>query len=172
MDSGDLESRVTALEHQMRDLTGRVRASEQDAAAARILAGAADRDVGEFRNELRDFRQATVAGFNALREDFVDLRSDFGALRSDVGDFRSNVGALQSNVGELESNVGELQSNVGALRSGFGELRSGFGTLQQDVGQGFTEMRGKFDAVAAGQQQIADLLLTIITDQGHNRPIE
>ena len=43
-------------------------------AAARVLAGAADRDVSEIRGELRDFRNATTASFNALRQDFVDLR--------------------------------------------------------------------------------------------------
>ncbi|MDR3655790.1 MAG: hypothetical protein P4L48_08990, partial [Mycobacterium sp.] len=105
------------------DLAGRVQASEQDAAAARVLAGAADRDVSGFRDDLREFRQATAASFNALREDFVDLRSHFG-------------------------------------------------TLQENVDQGFTEMRGKFDAAAAGQQQIVGLLGTIITDQGHSRPTE
>ncbi len=135
MDPGNLESRVTALEQQMRDLTGRVQASEHDAAAARVLAGAADRDVSEFRNELREFRQPTAASFNALREDFVDLRSDFGTLRSD-----------------------------------FGTLRSDFSALSEYVDRGFTEMRGKFDAAAARQQQIVDLLQTIITDPGHRRP--
>ncbi|MCV7220834.1 hypothetical protein H7I95_07855 [Mycolicibacterium elephantis] len=45
MDSGDLESRVSALEEQVQGLTGRVRATEHDAAATRVLAGAADRDV-------------------------------------------------------------------------------------------------------------------------------
>jgi hypothetical protein len=64
-----LEQRVTALESQMRELADRVRASEQDAAAARVLAGAADRDVTEFMGELRDFRRATVGSFNALREE-------------------------------------------------------------------------------------------------------
>ena len=123
MDPGDLESRVTALEHQVRDLAGRVQVSEQDAAAARVLAGAADRDVSEFRDELRDFRRAVAAGFNAVREDFGDLRSEFGGL-------------------------------------------------QVHVNQGFTEMRGKFDAAAAGQQQIVDLLRTIIPEQGRDRPGE
>ncbi|WP_083562770.1 hypothetical protein [Mycobacterium malmoense] len=123
MDAADLEPRVAALERQVRDLAGRVQASEQDAAAARVLAGAADRDVSEFRSELRDFRQATAASFNALRQDFVDLRQDFGDLRDHVD-------------------------------------------------QGFTEMRGKFDATAAGQQQIVDLLQTIITDEGRNGTAE
>jgi chromosome segregation ATPase len=111
MESEDLESRVSSLEEQVRDLSGRVQSSEQDAAAARVLAGAADRDVSEFRGEIRDFRRATTASFNALRQDFVDIRTH--------------------------------------------------------VDHGFTEMRGKFDVMAAGQDQIVELLQTIITDQGH-----
>lgn len=121
MESGDLESRVSALEEQVHDLTGRVRVSEQDAAAARVLAGAADRDVSEFRGEIRDFRRATTASFNSVRQDFVDLRQDFVDLRTHVDN-------------------------------------------------GFTEMRGKFDVMAAGQQQIVELLQTIVTDQGRNGP--
>ncbi|CAA0128306.1 Uncharacterised protein [Mycolicibacterium vanbaalenii] len=117
MESGDLEPRVEALEDQVRDLTGRVRATEHDAAAARVLAGAADRDVGEIRGELRDFRQATTASFNAVRQGFVDLRQDVVDLR-------------------------------------------------EHVDRGFAEMRGKFDAAAAGQQQIVDLLQSVIIDRG------
>lgn len=58
----------------LNDIRRRLRAVEQDAAAARVLAGAADRDVAEIRAEIRDFRNATTASFNALRQDFVDLR--------------------------------------------------------------------------------------------------
>jgi hypothetical protein len=75
MPSDNLESRVSALETQVHELSGRVRANEQDAAAARVLAGAADRDVTEFRGELHDFRRATTTSFNALREDLTDLRT-------------------------------------------------------------------------------------------------
>lgn len=71
----DLEARVAALEVQVRELGERVRHSEHDAAAARVLAGGADRDVTEIRTEIRDFRQATTASFNAMREDLVDLRT-------------------------------------------------------------------------------------------------
>jgi len=106
----DLEARVAALETQVRDLADRVRNSEQDAAAARVLAGGADRDVEQIRGEIRDFRQATTSSFNAMREDLTDLR--------------------------------------------------------QQMNDGFTEMRGKFDATAAGQQQIVDLLNTLIGQQG------
>jgi hypothetical protein len=123
VESEDLEPRVSALEEQVHDLTGRVQGSEQDAAAARVLAGAADRDVSEFRGEIREFRKATTGSFNALRQDFVDLRQDFVDLRTHVDN-------------------------------------------------GFTEMRGKFDVMAAGQQQIFGLLQTIITVQGHNGTTE
>lgn len=111
MASDDLEPRVEALEDQVRDLTARVRATERDAAAARVLAGGADRGVGEIRGELRDFRQSTTASFNAIRQDFVDLRDQ--------------------------------------------------------VDRGFSEMRGKLDATAAGQRQIVDLLQTMIDKPAH-----
>jgi hypothetical protein len=114
--SDDLEPRVTALETQVQGLTTRVRRSEQDAAAARVLAGGADRDVAEIRAEIRDFRQATTASFNAMREDLTDLRTQMNDRFADVYD-------------------------------------------------GFAEMRGKFDATAAGQQQIVTLLNTLIDQQ-------
>ena len=123
MESGDLEPRVEALENQVRDLTAKVHATQQDAAAARVLAGAADRDVSEIRGELRDFRNATTASFNAMRQDFVDLRQDFADLREHV-DRRF-----------------------------------------EQVDQGFMEMRGRFNAAAAGQQQIVDMLTTIMRER-------
>jgi hypothetical protein len=121
VESGDLEPRVSALEERVRDLTNSVQASQRDAAAARVLAGAADRDVSEIRGEIRDFRHATTASFNAMRQDFVDLRQDFVDLSTHVDN-------------------------------------------------GFTEMRGKLDVAAAGQQRIVDLLHTVIADQGQSGP--
>lgn len=59
----------------LNDMRRRLQAVEQDAAAARVLAGAADRDVTEIRAEIRDFRSAATASFNALRQDFVNLRN-------------------------------------------------------------------------------------------------
>ncbi len=66
--------------------------------------------MNEIRAEIREFRQATTASFNAMRADFTDLRDK--------------------------------------------------------VDKGFIEMRGKFDAAAAGQQQIVSLLNTLIDQQG------
>ena len=126
MEPKDLEPRVAALEGEVRELKRHVRGSEQEAAAARILAGAADRGVSGFRGEIRDFRQAVAGSFNAMRQDFGVLRQDFGVLRQE------------------------------------------FTTLRDHVDRGFTEMRGKFDAAAAGQQQIVGLLEVIIAERGRS----
>src|SRR5215468_12596558 len=89
--SDDLGPRVTALETQVQELTTRVRRNEQDAAAARVLAGGADRDVAEIRAEIRDFRQATTASFNATREDLTDLRTEVTDLRTQMNDRFADV---------------------------------------------------------------------------------
>lgn len=121
MEPDNIEERVTSLESQVGDLTQRVRASEQDAMAARVLAGTADRDVADFEGELRDlrgelhdFRRATMSSFNALRADMSDRFTQ--------------------------------------------------------VGRGFGEMRAKFDAAAAGQQQIVGLIQGLIAERGENWP--
>ncbi|MBU3685098.1 MAG: hypothetical protein FGM25_01660 [Mycobacterium sp.] len=131
----------------LNDIHRRLRAAEQDAAAARILAGAADRDVSEIRAEIRDFRQATTTSFNALRADFVDLRED-------VGDLRGDVGGLRQDVGDLRQDVGDLRENIGGLQGDF-----------SDLGRGFTEVRRKVDATAAGQQRVVTLIESLIDQQ-------
>src|SRR5262249_9166691 len=89
--SNNLEVRVTALETQGQELTTRIRRIEQDATAARVLAGGVDRDVTEIRAEIQDFRQATTASFNTMREDFTGLRKNFTHLRTDFIDLRVEV---------------------------------------------------------------------------------
>lgn len=113
----DLEARVAALETHLRELAERVRHSEQDATAARVLAGGADRDVAEIRGEIQEFREQNTRVLNAMREDLTDLRQ---------------------------------------------RVETGF----TRVDNGFTEMRGKLDGAAAGQQQIVTLLTTLIGQQG------
>jgi len=66
----NLENRVSSLETQVSGLTGRV--------------GACERDVAVFVGEFRDFRRATVGGFNAMREDFTALRTEVTTLRTEM----------------------------------------------------------------------------------------
>lgn len=104
MEGGELEPRVSALEGEVREIRSRLKMSEQDAAAARVLAGAADRDVGEIRAELRDFRRATVSSFNAVREDLVDLRGEVAELRTEMrSKFDLTAAGQQQIVGMLQT---------------------------------------------------------------------
>lgn len=104
MDGDELEPRVSALEGEVREIRARLRISEQDAAAARVLAGAADRDVGEIHSELRDFRRATTGSFNAVREDLVDLRTNLVDLRAEMrSKFDLSAAGQQQIVGMLQT---------------------------------------------------------------------
>ena len=69
----------------MDELRARLRRVEQEAAAARILAGGPDRDVGELGREFRAFRDQNNRVLSAMREDLVDLRErmDQGFARVD-----------------------------------------------------------------------------------------
>jgi hypothetical protein len=142
----DHEARITALETQIGDLAKEVRGTKQDAAAARLLAGAADRDVSEFRGEIHDFRQevrAEIRDFrNEVRAEISGFRAEISGFRAEIGDFRAGTTA-----------------SMNALREDQIDLR-------EKMNAGFAEMRGKFDAAAAGQQQIVELLNTVIARQG------
>jgi hypothetical protein len=112
--SDDLEPRVAALETQVQELTTLVRRSAQDAAAARVLAGGADRDVTEIRAEIRDFRQATTASFNAMREDLTDLRTQMNDRFTDVyNGFAEIRGKLDANAAGQQQIVTLLDTLVG-----------------------------------------------------------
>lgn len=104
MHGDDLEPRVNALEDEVREIRARLKSTEQDAAAARVLAGAADRDVGEMRAEIRDFRRATVASFNAMRDDLNDLRAEMHSRFAEVhSKFDVTAAGQQQIVGMLQT---------------------------------------------------------------------
>jgi hypothetical protein len=75
---GDRDERIEALETDVAALRSRLGRAEQDAAAARILAGGADRDVGELGEEFRVFRDQNNRLLSAMRADLTDLRERVG----------------------------------------------------------------------------------------------
>jgi chromosome segregation ATPase len=93
----DLEARVTALEEQ-------VRQSREDATAARVLAGAADRDVSEFKQLLN----ALIRTTGALRETQVEDHRDIATLKTDVTYLKTEVGSLRADMtsGFTKVNIG------------------------------------------------------------------
>ncbi|KDN21188.1 hypothetical protein [Amycolatopsis rifamycinica] len=86
----DLEARVTALEEQ-------VRHTRQDAAAARVLAGTADRDVSEFKQTLNGHTKV----LNAVRETQIEHGQDISGLKTEVADLRAEMrsGFTKVNIG-------------------------------------------------------------------------
>jgi hypothetical protein len=111
----DLEARVAALENRVEELTQRVRGSERDAAAARVLAGGADRDVEQIRGEIRDFKQVTTASFNAMREDIDDLR---GQMNSGFAEMRNGFAEMRSGFAEVDRGFIEIRGRLDATAAG------------------------------------------------------
>jgi chromosome segregation ATPase len=112
----DLEARVSALETEVRDLSQRVRRSEQDAAAARVLAGGADRDVSEMRTEIRESREQNTRVLNALRQDMIEgfARVDERFARVDER-FASVDAGFAEMRGRLDATAAGLQQITGML---------------------------------------------------------
>jgi hypothetical protein len=126
----DIEKRVAALEVRLGQVSAEVHAARDDAAAARHLAAARDRDIADLGVKV----DANRSAFNALGEqtrerfDAVDRR--FDALERKVDD-------------------------------GFRRIDEEF----RKVDDGFIEMRGRFDATAAG----LDRIVTLLEERGDRR---
>jgi hypothetical protein len=86
----ELEGRVTALEVQMRSV-------RQDAAAARVLAGGADRDVAALTTRM----DANTRLLEALRETQVEDHAAIGELKGDVAGLKGDVSELKGGLANL-----------------------------------------------------------------------
>jgi methyl-accepting chemotaxis protein len=117
--SGELEARMAALETRVSELAERVQHSEQDATAARVLAGGADRDVDQFRGEIRDFRQATTASFNAMREDLTDMQT-----RMDDG-----FAEMRGKFDQVDRGFSEVRGKLDATATGLDQITGLLNTL-------------------------------------------
>jgi chromosome segregation ATPase len=103
----DIETRLSIVEHDLAELRKELALTSSEAAAARVLAVGADRDVSEVRAELRAHTQA----LNALRETQVDFSRQ-------LTDFGRRIDALER--------------EFDALRR---EMREGFATLATGIAQ-------------------------------------
>jgi hypothetical protein len=122
---------------EMDELRARLRRAEEDAAAARILAGGADRDVGELGREFRAFRDQNNRVLSAMREDLTDLRTrvDDGFARVDVA--------------------------LARVDDAFARVDDAFTRVDREFAQvdrNFLAVNSKIDGVAAGLRVITDLL--------------
>ncbi|TWF78636.1 hypothetical protein FHX44_114559 [Pseudonocardia hierapolitana] len=90
----DLAARVARLEGEVARLKDGVSVSRADAAAARVLAGGADREVSDVRTELRAHAQV----LNALRETQLEQQGEMRQLRSEM---QQSFGMLSTGMAQI-----------------------------------------------------------------------
>jgi hypothetical protein len=105
----NIPERVARLEHSVAE-------ARKDAAAARILAGGADRDVSEMRTELR----AHTKLLNALRETQVEqgteMRQGFADVRTELrAEMREGDASIRTEMREGFAKVGVGMAQITAL---------------------------------------------------------
>lgn len=144
----DLEERVSALEGQVESLTTRVRRSEQDAAAARVLAGGADRDVADLGGEVRELRSE----IRELGSEIRELGSGLGELGVEASQFRDQNNRLHN----------ATREDLADLRGQVRDFRADVDARFARVDDNFIGIRGLLDGAAAGQQRIVELLDTLV----------
>jgi chromosome segregation ATPase len=141
---GGGDERIAALEADVAGLRARLERAEQDAAAARILAGGADREVAEIRGDVRD-----------LRSEFREYRGQnnrvLNAMRADLADLREHVDRGFARVDERFARVDDQFDRIDER---FARVDAQF----DQVDRNFLTVRGVLDGVAAGQQLIVDIL--------------
>ena len=140
----DLESRVAVREARIGQVAADAQVARKDAAAARHLAAARDRDVADLAVKVDANRSAINALGEQTRERFdaVDRRFD----------------GVDRRIDGLERKVDD----------GFRRMEDGFSRIDEEfqkIYNGFVEMRGKFDMTAAGLERIA----TLIEQRGDDR---
>ncbi len=98
-----------------------------------------------------------------------DLEARVAALEARVEAVAADAIAARHLAAARDRDLADLGVKVDANRSTINALgeqtAARFDRLEQQVDNGFTEMRGKLDQAAAGQQQIAQLLNTLIGQQ-------
>jgi hypothetical protein len=115
----DLEARVAALETQVRDLTDRVRTTAQDAAAARVLAGGADRDVADLAIKVDANRKAinALGEQTAARFDQLEQKVDNGFTQID-----RKFAQIDRNFAQVDRNFAAVRGRLDAAAAGHQQI--------------------------------------------------
>ncbi|GAA5111990.1 hypothetical protein [Pseudonocardia adelaidensis] len=122
-DSGDeLEARVSRLEGEVARLKDGVSVSRADAAAARVLAGGADRDVSEMKTLLRAHTQT----LNALRETQIEQGRKLTALDAKAVQMDVKFVQMDAKFNQMDGKVDQMDAKVdqalGMLSTGMAQI--------------------------------------------------
>jgi hypothetical protein len=152
----EIHERVTRLEYQMVD-------ARKDAAAARVLAGAADRDVSEMHAQLR----AHTRTLNALREtqlehgerlagvegQLVGVEGRLGGVEGQLVGVEGRLGGVEGQLVGVEGRLGGVEGQLVGVDDRLVGVDGQLGGLERKVDDGFS-------MVGVGMAQITALLTT------------
>lgn len=111
---GDVEARLSVVEHevaqlraQLTDTRADLAMARIDSAGARVLASGADREVTEVRAELRAHTQT----LNALRETQLDHHADIQALTAETREGFATLRTGQEQITTLLERIADTGTN-------------------------------------------------------------
>jgi chromosome segregation ATPase len=116
----DIETRLSIVEGDLAELRKQLALTSSEAAAARVLAAGADRDVSEVRAELRAHTQA----LNALRETQVDFSRQ-------LADHGRRIDALDR---RLDEQSREMREGFATLATGMAQITALLTNLDKSTG--------------------------------------
>ena len=133
----DPEARLARLEARVEEVAA-------DAAAARHLAAAHDRDIADVGVKVNACR----AAINALG---IQTAERFDRVERRLGGVEGRLGGVEGRLGGVESRLDRLEQRVDVLET---KVDEGFAQMHR----GFAQMRHGFDQTAAGFARIATLI--------------
>jgi chromosome segregation ATPase len=139
-DPDDLPERVARLERE-------VPKARADAAAARFLAGCADRDVSELKAELQSHKKV----LEALRETQLEQGQEFRARLTNVEN------EMHESFAEMHESFAEMHEGFAEVHGGFAEVHGGFAEMRE----GFAEMRHGFSMMDTRMAEVTTRLTSV-----------
>jgi chromosome segregation ATPase len=150
-ESAEFENRLSAAETRIEDVAA-------DAAAARHLAAAGDRD-------LADLTIKVVANQRAIEVNQAAINANGTAIHANGTAIHANATAINANGTAINANRAAINANRAAINTlgvqtaeRFQHMEARFQDLEAKVDAGFVEVRGKLDQTTAGLAQIIRLL--------------
>jgi chromosome segregation ATPase len=118
----EVEGRLGRLEHEVAELREQLALTRSDAAAARVLAAGADRDVSEVRAELRAHTQC----LNALRETQLEQGWQIDELRQEVRaqgeEMRAQGREMREGFATLGAGMAQITALLTAIKGPDGDV--------------------------------------------------
>lgn len=111
----NIPERVTNLEHEVAE-------ARKDAAAARILAGGADRDVADMRIELRSHTKSLQALRETQVEQGREMRNGFAKVEARFARVDERFARVDERFGKVDENFAKVEAHFGTVKVGMDHI--------------------------------------------------